>query len=459
MIINNNNIDNWLKHSAARGAAPFENADWIAMKQLLEKKRKRRLLTIWLMAGITTLVIILLLIKTNSTPRKTFKGNTNNNLTKNISGSKIEVGENAVTNIQNTIAPIDSANGLGTDNTKTLKKSLSSTLVTHQANRKNTSKTNSIATSKAGLTSIGSSSKKNKEDNVSASNQQTIKTSQRQKNNENNDASKMPDLLFAGNSAKKEMSTIIYMHNRYIGSFANTTTTTDSIVIKDTTQKSAKKTDTSQPSNSKKANKFKNYLELGVGYGVMNIGSELQTALIKINYSLTITKNLYVDMGVKGFLFNNNQTQLHKNIYRIAPILGTTNTEVDFKETSYNITKGLGVEPSIGLHYQLKRIDIGGAINYGTILNKPNRVKSFTDSFNFYNPLPLDIKLGGGNYDNDNFMGKRYTTLSFNCTYTLNRKWKLQTSYAYLIWYNKVEGVLDETKKGNSLYFTLGYKF
>jgi cytoskeletal protein RodZ len=134
MISNNNHIDNWLQQSAAMGNPPFENADWIAMKELLEKKRKKRLLILWLFAGMLLLGLLFFLLWMNHNG-DTHTQNTIANSTQNAVIAKESVLEQIDTVKQGSIVSSDTvksaSNTLAQNNKQELPETLAANLI-HQ---------------------------------------------------------------------------------------------------------------------------------------------------------------------------------------------------------------------------------------------------------------------------------------------------------------------------------------
>ncbi len=477
MINNSNHIDNWLQQSAAMGNTPFDNADWMAMQQLLEKKRKRKLLIIWFVVGIAILGITLFfLLNMHIVTQQTAIKNENNTTVETEHQNKINIQHTDIK--RNSVLNNDSItiSKKNVDINKNDKKNALTEPVLNKLNDKKSVVKNDDATNS------------NKSVNPKAVNKKIIGIATDKLNNTynntiikdfaipkkqaaaNNNVFDVLNKIENGNNnivSKGYLPEIKYMHNRYIDSLKSTIILKDSTAIVNALKQQTSKKDSTQntnKNNTKKATKQKKYLEVGAGFASLNIGNEMQTGLIKLNYSISILKNLYIDIGSKTFLFNAAQTQTHNNIYDIQQTAGTIDKIIFFKQTTYKINSGLGIEPSIGLHYQVNKIDIGAAFNYGMILNKNNNTQVYTDTMlpTFLLPPTIpanNVKISGGDYNSKNFIGKSYSTISVSCAYALSNKWKLQASYGNLFWYNKVEGVLDESKKKSSFYFTVGYRF
>lgn len=461
MMNNGNHIDNWLQQSAAMGNTPFENADWLAMKELLEKKRKRRLLIIWWVAGILLLGIILAGMKFYFNPNTKA---VQQKQTANISKPKELYDTIKVINqpkqeiiIEKNIDTIQPAKGAD----------INSQSNNHQyaiINGRHSNKRivrSATPEKNIAIDTAENIAKNNSQKNDMPPVQQKINALQHTQRNIaaiKNTGTPGFNQPVIDNNSRTYTPVIKYMHSRYMDSVSTKRVTDDSIAINDTAKKISQEKEVA--TTKKESKPFpKNYIDVHIGFAQMNIATPLQTGFLQLQYHHAVVKNLYVGVGAKGFLYHNDALQKHSSIYKISPVAGTTLTAVNYRETGYAINKGYAVEPGIDLHYKINKLSIGIAASYGFVINPANTTASYIDSFKFYSPLPAGVKLGGGNYQNNNFIGKSYSNFLVQCSYEVYKKWSLCASYAYLINYNRIEGVVDDNKKRNSFYFSIGYRF
>lgn len=463
MAENKNHIDNWLIQSAALGEIPFDNADWIEMKKLLENKKKRRFLWIWIAIGLlfTGLAGYLLLTKTQTI---SIVNNSNNHL-KVVTDDSITDAKTQAKQQQDSVLLTGEKNKKehGDIVSKVVSKNLDL-----DRKEKNNIKSNTDLTTKH-KKEISNTTNTQIDVAIARANMVADDDLPQTKNITPQQGSFNNALSVIGNlqkdkSAPKYQNEIKYLHNLYIDSLARKKTT------KDTTASSAVAISpkpasiiTAAKNQTKKNNsKAKNYFQINAGYGLMNVGNTNNTSpSLQLQYGLAVNKFLHITTSCKGLLFNDATQQVHKNIYRINRQSGTTFTEVDLVETRYIPAKGFAVEPGLGINLSLsKKIEINIAGSFGSIINAVNTVTFAQDTFNFYNgALPAEIQLGGGTYNPNNFIGKQYINTSAAFSYKLNKKWIVTANVSQQLWHNTVEGVLDSRKKNIGYYFTLGYRF
>lgn len=474
MAENKNHIDNWLIQSAALGEIPFDNADWIEMKKLLESKKKRRFLWIWfvvalLLAGLTG---YLLLTKNQTTSIVNYSNNhlkvvTVDSITnaktqaKQQQDSVLLTGEKNKKEHGDIVIEVVSKNldldrkeksniKSNTDLTTKHKKDISNTTKQQVLKNKNTTNTQiDVAIARA---------------NMVADNDLPQTKNITPKQGSFNNALSVIDNLQKDKSTPKYQNEIKYMHNRYIDSLARMKTTKDTTANSNVVilPKPASIITAAKNQTKKNNSKAKNYFEINAGYGLMNVGNtNNNTPALQLQYGLEVNKFLHITTSCKGLLFNDATQQVHKNIYRINRQSGTTFTEVDLVETRYIPAKGFAVEPGLGINLSLsKKIELSITGSFGSVINAVNTVTFAQDTFNFYNgALPAEIQLGGGTYNPNNFIGKQYINTSAAFSYKLNKKWIVTANVSQQLWHNTVEGVLDSRKKSIGYYFTLGYRF
>ncbi|MFY7965282.1 MAG: hypothetical protein ACOVO1_10325 [Chitinophagaceae bacterium] len=467
MINNSNHIDNWLQQSAAMGDAPFVNADWLAMQKMLEEKRKRKLMFFWfVILGLAILgLFVFFAINNHYKTSKNHVKDLNNNV-----ANSVAINKNNLENKGHHTVPkiIDSSNK------KEITNNIAIPIKVNEAKGFTTPQSN-FANNDFAVTPKNISAKIKfiplKSDELiyqqNSINNNNINSESFNRNNATNKAKKtqqkttssdVDNLLNKVNSISRNVYTpeIKYMHNRYIDSLKMFVIEYDSAAAINSLKQTAK-TDSIVKDVNKKTIKQSSYIELSAGVALLNIANEMQTGLVKLNYAIPIAKKVYIDISSKAFLFNIDQSQTHKNIISISQTAGTILTRVDSRETIFLINKGVGIEPSFGLHYQLNKVSVGGAINYGFVINKPNITISTADTSTFYFGIPANIKVNNSYSDKD-FVGKSFATISLNCAYSFTKKWNIQAIYAYLLKYNRVEGMLDNDRRRNSFYFAIGYR-
>lgn len=461
MSNHNNHIDNWLQESAALGNISVAPADWMAMQQLLQQKRKRRFgFFWWYVAGILILLGLLAYYFINKHNNVTVPQNIS--ATKSVSQSAYSPDVVINSDTQN----ISESNINNTDLISTTSKKTKTEILQHvvknnttvvKVRKSDTLKTRT--TRKTIITNITDAENvktKSVESFIKDDSKFVLKPTVAPATSAKNIINKLDALKQA---TPKYSPNIVYMHNRYIDSLANKKDSNLAIVT-DTTKKSKPSAiaTVTTPQKNKKTS-LKSFTQINVGYGVMNTATSLNTGLLQLQYSLNIIKNVFIDITATAMPYSNSNIEKHKNIYRIVPpVPGTAFTEVDIKETSYNIANGFIAEPGIGLHYNYKKFELGAACHYGMVMNSANTTTFIYDTFNFFNPLPASIRLNTA-YDENNFVGKKYNTVSLHSSYMITKKWLAQLGYAYTYWYNTVDGVADDNRKRSSFYITVGYRF
>ena len=475
----NQHIENWLKQSASEAPNAINEAHWQSMKVLLEQKTKRRFGFWWwcLLIIIVGSITCALLLKNNA--QKIKSKSINNKITTvlvdvkqeaNNDSSKIKITKShksdstsikKYSNYPNEKSAASNhkkpSNSLKYDDDK---KTLSNTQKTIDVNNKNVISNNVLTHPKIDFTPKELMQKqKNQKINLDQKNIKYINlhsagvTIPKQNNFqlESIDSSEIYEL----NDVKKHFNynnetTVciereIFLPLNIYGNRA--------FKLNDSLISSSLKNKLKKPISS---NNKKSFWQISFGIGNGSVPIEAYHYNFNVNYNKQVVSNFYIQTGLDISKLNSTEIQNHFQINKISPILGTTRFLVDTRNTNITIHNAWSLQPTIGLNYKTKKIQLGIAYGFGKLLNISKTLK-YRDSFYIKNDssfLPLNNA-----FDENNITGSNFSSLQFSLQYKFLKNKTIGFQYQYLLSRNTQQGILVDEKQRSILLLKLGIIF
>ena len=475
----NQHIENWLKQSASEAPSAINEAHWQSMKALLEQKTKRRFAFWWwcLLAIITGTITYVLL------PKNTSKKIINNSITNKAIISLVDVKQEAnndSSNIKITKSYKSNSNSIkkysNDSNEKTLasklkkssndlinnddKNTLSNTQKTIDVSDKNVKSNDKLTHSKIAIIHKellykpkNKSIKLHQKDNKSSNQNEIIQPNPKQKNLQL--ASTDSSEIYKLNDVKK--------HFNYINETTVSSERKAFLPLNNYENIEFKINDSSINSSLKdklkkliSSNNNKSFWQLSFGLGNGSVPIEAYHYNFNVNYNKQVLSNIYVQAGLEMSKLNSIETQNHFQVKKISRILGTTSQLVETRSTTINITNAWSLQPTIGLNYKTKKIQLGIAYGFGKLLNISKTLK-YRDTFYIKNDssfLPLNNA-----FDENNITGSNFSSLQFSLQYKFLKNKTIGFQYQHLLSRNNQQGIFVDEKQRSIWLLKLGIIF
>lgn len=438
-------IENWLQHSAKQAPIAVNEVHWLAMKAILEKKRKRRIF-LWFFICINLLCFGLKLqLNNKKTSRNTVNSTSRISLQKNIVENKIIDTTSILKNnkqnkqLHHTTISNNTKNKVAlktkTPNYQYVKKIVLTPLLLSNKNKNETlqytPKNNSIK-SKSVRTFLKSNTEVDTDNKNSKNNNSTIKINH--------------DLLKAENK-KIDAQQLTSINNNKI------TIKPETSIIQDTLATVLK------PNKIKNTNTTpfkKSFFKTEIGFVFGNVPIKSNGFHVSASYNKHLFKNIFIQAEINAAFLNAYEQQQHVQIKSITPILGTTAFLVSTSTSKIQIQQAYLLNPAFGVHYQKNKWQIGTSFSIGNLFNTSQQTKKI-DTINFYNTRP-NLTITSPLQENS-FAGNRFTSLRFDVGYKISKKNTIALQHQILLNSNTLDGIIIENKKRSNWLLKFGIIF